>query len=183
MALAWPEARLPKVGQETIGFFIGCLLAVACSGSTSRSGSGDPQTNGGAGSGASAQSSGGQSQNAGGQSSGGESAGGRGQAGTPGGGMGGVSGSVGGPVCPPPTPTSPNPAGCPATRPVDVQASCDIDSALLCSYWEPLQNACPQSTLVPSYFRCCGGKWLTQFGSFTPNLTCSSGDGGAGGGP
>ena len=178
------RARLALVGQGNSACLIGCMVALACSGQASHDRSGDPPGSG-ASSGGSAQSSGGNAQQVGGSASDGGSHAGT----TPAGGMNaaGVLNVGGVPACPPPTPTNPNPAGCPANKPMDLQAVCELDSALLCSFWEPTQNVCPQSSLLPTHFRCCEGQWLVELGSFNPTLSCTNGAGGdspgAGGGP
>jgi hypothetical protein len=94
---------------------------------------------------------------------------------------GGVGIVIGGPTCPPATSTTENPAGCPEAQPVAMfgpetdpanpYGACDTDSALICGYWTPTQNSCPQSSLLPLYFKCCGGEWQT---SPAPSITCSS---------
>lgn len=88
--------------------------------------------------------------------------------------MGGGSASGGGPGdCPPPPQMTANPAGCPqAALMAFPPVACDADPSLVCTYWTPTQNVCPQSSAIASSWSCCAGTWA--------QAPC--GEGGAGGG-
>jgi hypothetical protein len=122
-------------------------------------------------------SNGGQASNIAGSAGGGvggsAAVGGASGGGTAGANLAGVPNLAGAPGCPPPTAKPNNPAACP-TNP-DRQTPCNVDPALVCTYWEPTQLLCPQSGLFPTYLACCDHQWQIQP---TLDSSCASSAGG-----
>lgn len=154
-------------GWLLLAGFASCVLAAACSPSTSHDDSGEPQTRAGAESGGGSTPGGGGSTPGGGGNSSGST-----QAGASFG--GGGSGFV----CPPTVSQPASAAGCPASPYNDWTATCDLDSEKVCAYALSTQLICPPNML--SYRRCCGGKWISS-GFGAPPPPCSNTAGGAAG--